>query len=68
MEDQVAGDPGEQTPSGFAGLTPKEAKILRDRLGLSLTNPPGSQEIRSDKEEDPLLAIAGELARLKKKP
>lgn len=47
--------------SYLAGLTPEEAKALRARFGLSSTGQ------SPDTEEEALRALAGELAKLKKK-
>ena len=49
-----------QVHSYLAALTPQEARALRARFGLSAAG-------RSDEDEEPLRALARELARLKKK-
>jgi DNA-directed RNA polymerase sigma subunit (sigma70/sigma32) len=49
-----------QVHSYLAALTPQEAKALRARFGLSGAG-------RSDEDEEPVRALARELARLKKK-
>ena len=46
--------------SYLAALTPQEAQALRTRFGLSAAG-------GSDEDEDPVRALARELARLKKK-
>jgi hypothetical protein len=49
-----------QVHSYLATLTPQEAKALRALFGLSAAG-------RSDEDEEPIRALARELARLKKK-
>ena len=49
-----------QVHSYLAALTPQEAKALRTRFGFSAAG-------RPDEDEEPLRALARELARLKKK-
>ena len=51
-----------QMPSVFASLTPKEAKILRDRFGLSLENQPAD-----DVDERTLRDLARKLVTRKKR-
>jgi hypothetical protein len=55
-------------PSGFVGLTPKEAKILNDRFGLSLEKQPdvtGDQP--DDVDERTLRDLAREIVTKKKR-
>ena len=49
-----------QVHSYLAALTPQEAKAMRARFGFSAAS-------RSDEDEEPVRALARELARLKKK-
>jgi DNA-directed RNA polymerase sigma subunit (sigma70/sigma32) len=54
-------DRREGMPSGFAGLTPKEAKILVDRFGLTAERQP------DDVDERTLRDLARKLVMIKKK-
>jgi hypothetical protein len=61
-------DRREDMPSGFAGLTPKEAKILVDRFGLSAERQPGDAGSQPDDvDERTLRGLARKLLMMKKK-
>jgi hypothetical protein len=61
-------DRREGMPSGFAGLTPKEAKILVDRFGLTAERQPDDAgSLPEDVDERTLRDLARKLVMIKKK-